>query len=458
MSIKHIQKMEILGYRGFKERATIDFAIPNGEPGSGLTIITGPNNSGKSSIIECLKARSGYNSPSFTSGTRNASIEEVDIKYIIAGKEESIKSIKKGSSETIREGKDEEYEIFILPSRRMFNPYFAKSEFNRKDHLTNTSLPHQRTSTLSNFEYRLFNIIKEPTEFNNILSEVLTYMPEWSIDLSDQGSYFLKFFNGNAGHSSDGMGEGIVSIFAIVDSLYDSAPGDAIVIDEPELSLHPALQKRLSKLLSKYAQDRQIIIATHSPYFIDLKSLRNGGNIIRVVTGPQGTKVHQASSTTKHSIQRLSEGNIYNPHVFGLDARELFFLEDQIILTEGQEDVLLLPHVAEQAQSEITGSFFGWGAGGADNIKHLCTILSDLGYQKVAAILDNDKDALRTSLADDFPDFHFACIPAKDIRTKKARKATEEVNGLLNKELNLKHEYLDEVRKLFNELSQHMRF
>lgn len=69
------------------------------------------------------------------------------------------------------------------------------------------------------------------------------------------------------------MGEGIVSIFAIVDSLYDSKPGDVIVIDEPELSLHPALQKRVNNLLCRFASDRQIVVSTHSPYFIDLKAL-----------------------------------------------------------------------------------------------------------------------------------------------------------------------------------------
>ena len=55
------------------------------------------------------------------------------------------------------------------------------------------------------------------------------------------------------------MGEGIVSIFAIVDSLYDSKKDDVIVIDEPELSLHPALQKRVFSLISEFSKDRQII-------------------------------------------------------------------------------------------------------------------------------------------------------------------------------------------------------
>lgn len=451
-----LTRMEILGFRGFKTLGAITFSVPNGEIGSGLTVITGPNNAGKSSILECLKARAGNQPPSFTVGARNANVEEVGIKYVINGKEETIRSLKKGASETKKEGVDSKFHVFVLPSRRAFNPYFNRAELSREQHLNSATLTPQRSSMLSGFEYRLFTVLKNQTAFNEILHEVLTFKPEWSIDQSDQGQYFLKFFNGDDSHSSDGMGEGIVSIFAIVDSLYDSKPGDVIVIDEPELSLHPALQKRVANLLCRFARDRQIVVSTHSPYFVDLRALSNGGHLARVATGAEGTIIYEISAAAKDSIRRLSEGNLYNPHVLGLDARELFFQEDQIILTEGQEDVLLLPRVAEQVKAEISGSFFGWGAGGASNIRHLCRILKDLGYKKVAGIFDGDKAEERDKTAVEFPEFHFACIPAKDIRTKPPRKATDEVQGLLNDKLELKEEYAMQLKTLFDSLSKHM--
>ena len=451
-----LTRMEVLGFRGFKTLGALNFSVPNGAPGSGLTVITGPNNAGKSSILECLKARAGRQSPSFTSGARNVNIEEVSIKYVINGKEETIKSIKKGSSETKREGVDPNFHIFVLPSRRAFNPYFHRAENNREQYLANTTLAPQRSSMLSGFEQRLFTMLNNQTAFNEILHEILIFKPEWSIDQSDQGQYFLKFFNGDDSHSSDGMGEGIVSIFAIVDSLYDSKPGDVIVIDEPELSLHPALQKRVANLLCRFASDRQIIVSTHSPYFVDLKALSNGGHLVRVATGSEGTKIYEISSAAKDSIRRLSGGNLYNPHVFGLDARELFFQEDKIILTEGQEDVLLLPLVAEQVNAEIAGVFFGWGAGGASNIRLFCLILKDLGYQKVAGLFDGDKIEEKNRAEAEFPEFHFACIPAKDIRTKPPRKATDEVQGLLDEKLELKKEYEIQLKTLFGSLSKHM--
>ena len=50
-----IKRLTINGLRGFSEETDINFAIPdNNNPGSGLTILVGPNNSGKSTIIEAI--------------------------------------------------------------------------------------------------------------------------------------------------------------------------------------------------------------------------------------------------------------------------------------------------------------------------------------------------------------------------------------------------------------------
>ncbi|MGV7031249.1 AAA family ATPase [Methylobacterium symbioticum] len=309
---------------------------------------------------------------------------------------------------------------------------------------------------MTNFEQRLFNALRNPEAFNRMLGEVLGFMPVWTIDQSDQGAYFLKFFNGPNSHSSDGMGEGIVSIFSIVDSLYDSDPGEAIFIDEPELSLHPALQKRLARLLMRLSSDRQIVISTHSPYFVDPRILLSGGQFLRVTTGTDGTQLYQLSEQSIESIRRLSAGNLYNPHVFGLDARELFFQEEGIILTEGQEDVLLYPKLAEKLGVEISGDFFGWGVGGAGNMQHLCLILRDLGFKKVAGLLDGDKEDVQQKLQTEFPDFFFACIPAKDIRTKSARKPSEAVEGLFDDKLEVRTEYIESTRKMLADISTYI--
>lgn len=451
-----LTSIELIGYRGFSQRGMLDFAVPTGEPGSGLTVLTGPNNAGKSSILESLRVRGSSQPPSFTSGMRYGAIESVEIKYTINGKDEFIRSVMKGSSETKKYGVDQGFQVFVLPSRRAFAPYFTKGELSREQYASSSFSTSQRSSILTNFEYRLFTMAKEPEVFNTLLHEALGFKPNWTIDQTDQGQYFLKFFRGSNSHSSDGLGEGIVSIFSIVDALYDSKEGNVVVVDEPELSLHPALQKRVAAMLNRYAANRQIVISTHSPYFVDLRALGNGGHLARIVSSDDGTRIHQLTPASKEAINRLAKGNRYNPHVFGLDARELFFQEDGIVLTEGQEDVLLYPRVAEQLGMTIPGSFFGWGAGGVDNIAHLCRILADLGFTKVAALIDGDVKRKAHRLESEFPQFFFGCIAAKDIRTKPARGASAQVEGLLDENLLIKPEFVDSTRQLLGKLSAYI--
>lgn len=450
-----LTKLTIAGYRGFANSQRMSFAVPNGDVGSGQTFITGSNNSGKSSILEALRARTGHQSPSFSAGKRNAKLDAVEILYEVNGATESVKSIKPGSSETIRSA-TAAFEILVLQSRRAFAPYFGKNSGGRASYINNSGLPHTRTPQLSGFEGRLFAVEQAPEAFNLLLKRVLGFEPTWSIDMTEEGSYYLKFVNGGGSHSSDGMGEGIVSIFAIIDALYDSAPGGMVVIDEPELSLHPSLQKRLSSLLAEYAKDRQIVISTHSPYFVDLSSLASGAHLVRLKSSPaNGTSIHELSTASKAAIQSLLK-DVNNPHVFGINGRELFFQEDGIILTEGQEDVVLYPAVFSQLGLEVPGSFFGWGVGGADKMEKIAAILHDLGFTKVAGILDGDKENLLMPLATKFPDYFFATIPAKDIRTKEPRQATDGTVGLLDEKRVLRTEYADAMKLLAGQLTDRL--
>ena len=163
------------------------------------------------------------------------------------------------------------------------------------------------------------------------------------------------------------------------------------------------MQKKLNKIFLRFSKDRQIVISTHSPYFVDVTALKSGAHLARIITGDKGTKIHELSREGKSIITALAEGNLYNPHVFGLDARELFFLEDGVILTEGQEDVLLLPLIFESFDKPVPGNFFGWGAGGASNIIKICQILKDLGFVRVLGVFDNDKEDEKNQCDKEFP-------------------------------------------------------
>ena len=67
------------------------------------------------------------------------------------------------------------------------------------------------------------------------------------------------------------LGSGVELVLALLLQrlLTDSAKGDKItLIDEPEMHLHPAAQRKLAALLLDESKTSQVIISTHSPYIL----------------------------------------------------------------------------------------------------------------------------------------------------------------------------------------------
>lgn len=255
-------------------------------------------------------------------------------------------------------------------------------------------------------------------------------------------------------HTREGIGDGYWSVFTIVDSLYDSKKDDLIVIDEPELSLHPAFQKRVIKLLSEYSKDRQIIITTHSPYFISLDAIVNGGQLIRTYKDDVGNiKTSNILDEDRKFIHGLIT-NLNNPHILGLAAKELFFIEDNIIITEGQEDVIIIPKICSELNIKLNATLFGWGAGGAENISKVLNMLQNLGYKKVTAIFDGDKEEEYTKCFEKFKCYNIKILFKDDIRDKDGAHK-EKKNGITTKSGKIKEENKSKFLELLNEINEY---
>lgn len=455
-----IEALTIYGLRGFETPQTLRLAEPTGAEGSGLTILVGPNNGGKSTVVEAFRALAlEDNPPSFTEGKRNkAAGDRVSISVTLGGDStRTLATTTAGGSETQWTQSEDAPDmpiVFVLPSRRYFNPYFSKGGWGREAYIRHAGLPSQRGQPLDNFSHRLFHALDNRKTFDSILGRVLNPVPDWTIDQADQGQYYLKILLPDSYHNSDGMGEGLVSLLFIIDALHDSEPGDVIVIDEPELSLHPSLQKKLADLLADFAKSRQIVYATHSPRFVQISSLQNGGQLARLCRGADGCEIFQLSASSSGGLPSLVS-NINNPHILGLAAREAFFLQDYVVLVEGQEDVVIYDLILESLGVDIGGEFFGWGVGGAGNMMTVCDLLEGLGFRKVVGLLDGDKNELIPSLRERFPTFLFRAIPADDVRCKAARPAQAAKNGLTDSSGKLKAIYVEPMREIFSSTNEY---
>ncbi|MFD2117992.1 ATP-dependent endonuclease [Paenibacillus yanchengensis] len=72
-------------------------------------------------------------------------------------------------------------------------------------------------------------------------------------------------------YSEAHAGSGEIAIVKLVHELLKAADKSLILLDEPEVSLHPGAQKRLKMLLLKLALEKkhQIVISTHSSNFVE---------------------------------------------------------------------------------------------------------------------------------------------------------------------------------------------
>lgn len=451
-----IKKLSISGFRGFGEKQSLEFALPDGEIfGSGLTIITGANNSGKTTIIESIQAFNGSASPTFSEGRRNKMTEgKVTLELTDEeDKQYSITSVARGGSSTEKSGKFG-FKHYILPSRRAVPFEFGKLSWNKEQYISNSQkLDNQRKATLSSYETRIFQIEEHKEEFDKIITRVLGSDFQWTVDQRDSGNYYIKYKQGDVTHSSEGIGDGIWSIFTICAALFDAEENTVIVIDEPELSVHPALQKRLMSLFVEFTKNHQLIICTHSPYFVSWDAIVNGAKLIRVAKEGINSKCYNISEDCRKFFGGILR-DLNNPHTLGTEANEALFLNDSIILVEGQEDVVILKKVAVELGLSIKGDFFGWGVGGAEKMRAFLLLFRDLGFKRVVAILDGDKKEEAQKLADEFKNQGYIIITLveDDIRDKKERTISKKT-GITTDKGRIKEEYREYAYNLINEIN-----
>lgn len=448
-----IRSISCVGYRGFATKQTLNLAIPDGKPGSGLTVLVGPNGGGKSTLIECFNKIATRKNASFSIGKRNIKAgNRVEIDIDIDGQIGVLSTIKGGSQAEWKGG--DVPKIYHLPSRRSFTPFFNKTEWSRTTYLAQQQSSPYRSSSLDSYTVRLIDLNKNGSaEFDEMLKRVIGMPLKWTIDQDDNNNYFVNISKKNgAQHNSDGMGEGILSLLFIVDALCGD-DNELVVIDEPELSLHPQLQIRLLNEILTKTKTSQIVISTHSPNLVSLESIANNGMIARVFESENGTKICEIDERSRKFIISTIN-NINNPHILGIDARSCFFAEDKLIITEGQEDVVLYPKIMKELGRDSILPFFGFGAGGAGNMIEVAYLLHKMGFQKIGAIYDGDKKDDYVAFNKEFSSLGFKAwiIPADDVRDKEEYKSKPK-SGLMDKDKKyLKEEYKDILKRMFMEI------
>ena len=454
--MSYYKELKILGFRGFSQERKIEFAIPNENEGSGLTILVGENNSGKTSILESLRminiAKRNSNGIVISEGRRNKkSNNSVKIVLITEEGKETILSTDGDTPNAILKVDDaqelEKTKIYSLKSRReMLTFDYASNNSLSREQINEYNLNRDSHSNREgeNFWARLKDIEKtgKKGSYSQLINEIIGKGKklEWVLEVNDSGQNYIKHrINEEENHNSEGIGDGIINIFFLAEKLFDSEKGDLIVIDEPELSLHPSLQKNVLKKLLEFSKERQIIISTHSPYFIDSKAIINGAKLIRIDKEEEGIECYSLNDV---KVFKNSMENSSNPHILGLVAKEIFLAEDKIILVEGQDDVVYYKKIFDEfingdtendlkeKTEKVKNFLFGWGCGGAENVRKILEMFKELGYKKIFCILDGDKKDKAKELEKEYSKYRFKTISKDDIRDKKGKLKKKEIGKI----------------------------
>ncbi len=173
--------------------------------------------------------------------------------------------------------------------------------------------------------------------------------------------------------------------------------GLIFVLDEPEAHLHPLAQKWLARQMFKMAEEGlQLVITTHSPYFINLEYL----NSIYLVTKDEQTIVTNtdadklAQYCIKTGASRADKKNILQfyalhskPHILnGLFAKK-------IILVEGETEELSLPiYLAAAGLDTLKEGIAVISVGGKGNLAKWWRLFTNLKIPTFVCFDNDNKD------------------------------------------------------------------
>jgi len=151
-----------------------------------------------------------------------------------------------------------------------------------------------------------------------------------------------------------------------------------ILLDEPEIHLHPSGIKYLRDELLKISKNNTIFVATHSIFMIDKKSLERHYCVMR--------------NSAITSIEQVDENNPLQEEVIyeALGTSIYEMIKENIIIFEGRTDKDWFDFFTEKFKKEINPlNFFAIAATGVEKVPNYMKFLKD-GLVKGHALVDSD--------------------------------------------------------------------
>ncbi len=142
------------------------------------------------------------------------------------------------------------------------------------------------------------------------------------------------------------LGEGVQNalVIAILQAFEERRKQGAIfLLEEPEMFLHPQKQRSLATTLREIARSNQVILTTHSSYFVSVPEYRNVLVVRKTAAGTEAV----ASNLQKGAVSEEKLRKELDPE------RNEFFFASRLLLVEGDSEKLAFPEYARRLDIDL---------------------------------------------------------------------------------------------------------
>ncbi len=217
---------------------------------------------------------------------------------------------------------------------------------------------YKRRAETSGLSSSAIIILKQRLDIRIKIESLLSDIFGKTIRLAEEGGYLKpKMQNIEAGEEynlSESECHGLKELITLLTFLYDPSK-NCIIFDEPELHLHPQFQsfflQEIRKIAGNPIEDpskKVFFIITHSPYFIDLKSLDELSNILVCHYNKVPTYVGELEDQDKYILNKFLPR--FNTH------HKQFFFSPNPVFVEGYTDQQIISILFEKLGINIGAS------------------------------------------------------------------------------------------------------
>lgn len=301
----------------------ISLDVVPGKPGgmvkirSGITTLVGPNGSGKTRALRSIQQ-----------ALRNRGEEAARVRFLPAGRTGPIERFRAAiDSPGVGSSQGDAYY-----GSSVYRPSWFEIE--------------SVVGDLMNLEQRPDLRIKVETRLQQLFDRGIDL--EWG----QQGlSVSFTTMSANTRYQSGLEASGITQLVSLLAAIYDDTI-NTLIVDEPEISLHPQLQAFIFEEMESVAGDwadpgkKRIVLSTHSPSFLPLRSLADLPSIVFFGGDVDCRQIDPANGLLQSSklaqfIARTS-----------LSHRQALFAE-RILLVEGPSDEIVAARTAQRLGMKI---------------------------------------------------------------------------------------------------------